>query len=156
MLADQIRSLADREGVPALGFGPAAAMAGERPGHRPQDLLPGAQSLICFGLPVPRGAYQASGHAVETVWRSQNLNYRLSKLRFYILILPPARTGSRSSVVPQRAGHRVHHASRVFSGWPGRRRLPEYLGMSRMTSLLFATVKGRIDEHTDLLLLGNR
>ena len=51
-------------------------MAGERPGFRPEDLLPGARSLICFGLPVPRGAYQTPAHTPETVWRSQNLNYR--------------------------------------------------------------------------------
>jgi epoxyqueuosine reductase QueG len=76
MIADKIRKLAEEENVPVLGFGPASEMAGELPGHRPEDLLPGAQSLICFGLPVPPGAYRTPTYTQETVWRSQNLNYR--------------------------------------------------------------------------------
>jgi epoxyqueuosine reductase len=76
MIADEIQKLAEAENVPVLGFGPASDMAGEMPGHRPEDLLPGAQSLICFGLPVPQGVYRTPTYTLETVWRSQNLNYR--------------------------------------------------------------------------------
>jgi epoxyqueuosine reductase QueG len=76
MPADKILELAQGEHVPVLGFGPASALAGERPGHRPEDLLPGAQSLICFGVPVPTGVYRTPIYTLETVWRSQNLNYR--------------------------------------------------------------------------------
>jgi hypothetical protein len=52
MLVDEIRAVAEQEGVPVLGIAPASAMADERPGHRPEDLLAGAQSLICIGLPA--------------------------------------------------------------------------------------------------------
>lgn len=76
MIVDQIREMAEEEQIPVLGFGPASEMAREQPGHRPDDLLPGTQSLICFGLPVPQGAYQMPTYTLETVWRSQNLNYR--------------------------------------------------------------------------------
>jgi epoxyqueuosine reductase QueG len=51
-------------------------MACEPPGRRPGDLLLGAQSLICFGLPVPKGVFATPVNTLETVWRSQNLNYR--------------------------------------------------------------------------------
>jgi epoxyqueuosine reductase QueG len=76
MIVDEIRKLAAEEKMPVLGFGPASAMANERPGHRPEDLLLGAQSLVCFGLPVPQGVYGTPTYTLETVWRSQNLNYR--------------------------------------------------------------------------------
>jgi epoxyqueuosine reductase len=76
MIVEQIRQMAEEEQIPVLGFGPASEMAGERPGHRPEDLLPGARSLICFGLPVPQGVYRTPSYTLETVWRSQNLNYR--------------------------------------------------------------------------------
>ncbi len=76
MIVDKIREMTEEEQVPVLGIGPASALENERPGHRPEDLLTGAQSLICFGLPVPQGVYQAPTHTLETVWRSQNLNYR--------------------------------------------------------------------------------
>ena len=76
MVADQIRKIAAAENVPVFGIGPASKMANELPGHRPQDLLPGAQSLVCFGIPVPRGVYQMPTFGLDTVWRSQNLYYR--------------------------------------------------------------------------------
>ncbi len=75
-IADEIRDIANSENVPVLGIGPAAALAGEPPGYRPHDLLPGAQSLICFGIPVPRGVYRSFPFGTETIWRSQNLYYR--------------------------------------------------------------------------------
>jgi epoxyqueuosine reductase QueG len=76
MPVEKILNLAEEEHVPVMGFGPASRMAGERPSRRPEDLLPGARSLICFGLPVPRGVYRAPTYTLETVWRTQNLNYR--------------------------------------------------------------------------------
>ncbi len=76
MVVDQIRKIVAAENVPVLGTGSASKMANELPGHRPQDLLPGAQSLICFGIPVPRGVYQMPSYGLDTVWRSQNLHYR--------------------------------------------------------------------------------
>jgi epoxyqueuosine reductase QueG len=76
MIADQIRKIAEDENVAVFGIGSASEMADERPGHRPDDLLPGAQSLICFGIPVPQDVYRMPTYGVETVWRSQNLYYR--------------------------------------------------------------------------------
>ncbi len=76
MLADQILKMAKNENIPVFGIGPASAMADEKPGHRPDDLLPGTQSLVCFGIPVPFGVYQMPFYGLETTWRSQNLYYR--------------------------------------------------------------------------------
>ena len=76
MIADRIRKIAEDENVPVFGIGPASAMADEKPGHRPEDLLPGTKSLICFGIPIPEGVYQMPTYGLETVWRSQNILYR--------------------------------------------------------------------------------
>jgi epoxyqueuosine reductase QueG len=32
--------------------------------------------MVCFGIPVPRGAYEAAAHSAELVWRTQSLLYR--------------------------------------------------------------------------------
>jgi epoxyqueuosine reductase QueG len=64
------------QGVRLFGFNSAALMVNEAPGHRPDDLLPGATSLIGFALPLPQGVYSAPRYRTETVWRSQNLLYR--------------------------------------------------------------------------------
>src|SRR3972149_3610314 len=76
MVVDEIRKTAEDGHIPVLGISPASKMVNELPGHRPDDLLPGAQSLICFGIPVPRDVYRMPTYGVETVWRSQNLYYR--------------------------------------------------------------------------------
>ena len=38
--------------------------------------MPGVQSIICFGIPVPQGVYSTTNYNLEAVWRSQNLLYR--------------------------------------------------------------------------------
>lgn len=73
---DRIREIADAEDIPVLGVGPAEGMADEPPGYRPEDRLPGAQSLVCFGIPVPEGVYRPGPYGTETIWRSQSLHYR--------------------------------------------------------------------------------
>ena len=76
MIVNQIRKIVEDENIPVWGIGPASKMENERPGHCPDDLLPGTQSLICFGIPVPRDVYSTPAYGLETVWRTQNLNYR--------------------------------------------------------------------------------
>ncbi len=75
-VVDRIKEIAHAEGVPVLGIGPAKAMADEAPGFRPEDRLPGAQSLVCFGIPVPKGVYRPGPYGTETIWRAQSLHYR--------------------------------------------------------------------------------
>lgn len=75
-IVDRVQQIAGDEDVAILGIGTASAMDGEPAGHRPADLLPGAQSMICFGIPLPRAVYRAPAYAPETVWRCQNLLYR--------------------------------------------------------------------------------
>jgi epoxyqueuosine reductase len=76
IVAEGIPRMAEAENVPVLGIGPCADMEDAPPGRRPSDLLPGARSMICFGVPAPRGVYQAAAHTTEMVWRSQSLLYR--------------------------------------------------------------------------------
>ncbi|MBI9049568.1 MAG: hypothetical protein JEZ00_09120 [Anaerolineaceae bacterium] len=76
MIANQIRQIAENENISVFGISAASKMADELPGHRPTDLLPGAQSMICFGIPVPHNIYDMPIYELETTWRSQNLFYR--------------------------------------------------------------------------------
>ena len=76
MITEEICKIAEDEHVPVLGFAPASKMASEPPGYRPQDLLPGAQGLVCFGIPVPRAIYRTPTDAAEMICRAQSLYYR--------------------------------------------------------------------------------
>ena len=42
----------------------------------PADLLPGAETLICLGLPVPRGIFKSGEKALRLYWRTANIYYR--------------------------------------------------------------------------------
>jgi epoxyqueuosine reductase len=75
-VAEGIPRMAESEHIPVLGIGPCAGMESQPPGYRPSDLLPGARSMICFGIPVPRGIFQPGPFTTEMVWRTQNLLYR--------------------------------------------------------------------------------
>lgn len=76
MIIDEIRKIARDENVSVFGIGSASEMAGEPPGYRPEDFMPGVQSIICFGISIPSDVYCTSAYSLETVWRSQNLLYR--------------------------------------------------------------------------------
>jgi len=75
-VAEEIRRLVEDEKVPLLGFGAASRMASEPPGYSPDDLLPGAESLVSFAVPVPRSVYEAPGREPELICRAQSLCYR--------------------------------------------------------------------------------
>lgn len=76
MIIEEFQKIAKAENVSVYGIGKAAEMSNERSGYRPEDFMPGAQSVICFGIPVPRGVYSTTNYNLEATWRSQNLLYR--------------------------------------------------------------------------------
>ena len=51
-------------------------METEPTGYPPPDLLPGAKSLICLGLPVPRGMFKSRERSLRLYWRTANITYR--------------------------------------------------------------------------------
>jgi epoxyqueuosine reductase len=71
-----IISILDSEGVPVFGMGSSDELERQPAGFRARDVLPGARSMVCFGIPVPRGVYGAASHCTELIWRTQNLHYR--------------------------------------------------------------------------------
>ena len=49
----------------SVGIAPASALAGEPEGHRPEDILPGAKSVIVFTRRIPDGVIQAAFRSRE-------------------------------------------------------------------------------------------
>lgn len=62
--------------IAIYGTAAASRLDGEPQGRRPNDLLPGTQSIVCFALPVSRGAYQSGERLNKMYWRQANLYYR--------------------------------------------------------------------------------
>lgn len=57
--------LRTRYDMDLVGVAAASALAGEPEGHRPEDLLPGAKSVLVFGRSLSDGAVQAMFRAFE-------------------------------------------------------------------------------------------
>ncbi len=65
-LTEQIRNYVLRDcGMDAVGIARADALDDERAGHRPEDLLPGAKSVIVFLKRIPDGIFQAAFRSRE-------------------------------------------------------------------------------------------
>ena len=65
-LSEQIKQiLKTRYDMDLAGIASAAALAGEPAGHRPEDLLPGARSIVVFGRALADGAIQSQFRAFE-------------------------------------------------------------------------------------------
>jgi epoxyqueuosine reductase len=76
MIHERILDIARDENVAAIGMAPTSALADEPAGYRPEDLLPTARSLICFGIPVPNAVYQTPERSADFTCRTQSLHYR--------------------------------------------------------------------------------
>lgn len=65
-LTDEIkRYVLDTLGMDAVGIADPEAFDDERPGHRPEDILPGVKSVIVFLKRIPDGIWQAAFRARE-------------------------------------------------------------------------------------------
>lgn len=70
------RRYLDREGVSVCGIAASQALESEPAGHRPSDLLPGSRSVLCLGVPVPKGVFGCGQRAEPTYWRVASVLYR--------------------------------------------------------------------------------
>ncbi len=62
--------------INVFGTAPASSLETEPTGYRPSDLLPGAKSVLCIGMPVPKGIFKCAGKAEQMYWRTAAVYYR--------------------------------------------------------------------------------
>ena len=67
---EEIEKVLSAARVPVFGAAPAMMQEIGAPGYRPADLLPGAQSVVCFGAPMPQGIYRCASRPIEMYWRA--------------------------------------------------------------------------------------
>lgn len=72
----KIREFLARHDISVYGATPSSALESEPEGYRPSDLVPGAQSLFCVGVAVPRGVFHTNRRAETTYWRTASVIYR--------------------------------------------------------------------------------
>ncbi len=73
---EEITNLFARNNIPVFGSIEGRCLEKELSGCRPSDMLSSAQSILCFGLPVPKGIFQCRERSEWMYWRAANVYYR--------------------------------------------------------------------------------
>ena len=72
----KIKDFLTSEGIPLTGIAAARSLPSVPEEFSPQTLLNNAQSVICYGVPIPKGIVYADKHGLALYWRYCNMTYR--------------------------------------------------------------------------------
>lgn len=74
---EEIKRFLSQNHVPVFGITNATSLENEPPGYRPSDLLASTESILCLGIPVPKGVFKCQERRSEWMyWRAANIYYR--------------------------------------------------------------------------------
>lgn len=73
---ETIKEMLIQNKIPVLGIAPSEPLEKAPVGYRPSDMLPGVKSILCLGVPVPKGILQSGVRANENYWRTVSIYYR--------------------------------------------------------------------------------
>lgn len=72
----EIKRLFAKNNIPVFGIGKSSHLENDVPGYRPSDSIPAAESILCMGVPFPKGVFQYGERSNEAYWRAANIYYR--------------------------------------------------------------------------------
>jgi epoxyqueuosine reductase QueG len=102
----EIRGLLDGEGIPIVGTAVACELPSVPADFSPESTLTGARSVICYGVPIPKGIVYADSNDLALYWRYCNMVYRSLDMASNKLCLALEQQG--------------HLASPIYSCYPWR------------------------------------
>ena len=71
-----IKGILVEHGIPAFGIADSTLMESEAQGYRCSDTLSSAKSILCLGMPFPRGIFRTETRTNANYWRAANIYYR--------------------------------------------------------------------------------
>lgn len=71
-----IKDFLSGEGIPIMGIAAMCQLPSVRGNFSPQTILTGAKSIICYGVPIPKGITYADENDLALYWRYCNMVYR--------------------------------------------------------------------------------
>ncbi len=75
-IIEEIKRVLSQDHIPVFGIAKAASLENEPLGYKPSDMLPQAKSILCFGIPVPKGIFKCQERSEWMYWRAANIYYR--------------------------------------------------------------------------------
>ncbi len=75
-IKSEILSFLDNAGMSVYGVASVKQLSSTPESFSPQSVLEGARSVICYGVPIPKGIVYAKGNNLDIYWRYCNMQYR--------------------------------------------------------------------------------
>ncbi|NQT55071.1 MAG: epoxyqueuosine reductase [Desulfobacteraceae bacterium] len=73
---EKLKAFFNQNRIPVFGIEKADQLEAEPPGNRPSDLLESAESILCMGVPIPKGIFLCARSSEQMYWRTVNVFYR--------------------------------------------------------------------------------
>ena len=75
-IMEEMTNLLSQNHIPVFGITKASSLEKEPSGYRPSDMLESAESILCLGIPVPKGVFKCQERSEYMYWRAANIYYR--------------------------------------------------------------------------------
>jgi epoxyqueuosine reductase len=75
-IIEQLTGMFTLNNIPVFGIANAASLKNDPSGYRPSDMLSSAQSILCFGIPLPKGIFKCQERSEWMYWRAASVYYR--------------------------------------------------------------------------------
>jgi epoxyqueuosine reductase len=75
-IIEEMASLFTQNNIPVFGIAKASSLENEPSGYRPSDMLASAESILCLGVPVPKGIFKCQERSESMYWRAASIYYR--------------------------------------------------------------------------------
>ncbi|MCJ7746354.1 MAG: hypothetical protein MUP27_01320 [Desulfobacterales bacterium] len=75
-IIEEMKIFFAQNNIPVFGITNASSVQGEPSGHRPHDMLASARTILCLGMPVPKGIFKCEERSEWMYWRAASIYYR--------------------------------------------------------------------------------
>jgi len=75
-IIEEMKRFFSQNHIPVFGITNASSLRNEPLGYRPSDMLASAKSVLCLGIPVPKGIFKCQERSEWIYWRAANIYYR--------------------------------------------------------------------------------
>ena len=75
-IMEEMASLFNQNNIPLFGIAKASSLENEPSGYKPSNMLDSGKSILCFGMPVPKGIFKSEERSEWMYWRAASIYYR--------------------------------------------------------------------------------
>ena len=75
-IMEEMTNLLSQNHIPVFGIAKASSLENGPSGYRPTDMIASAESILCLGVPIPKGIFKSEERSESMYWRAASIYYR--------------------------------------------------------------------------------